>query len=268
MLRDKNQSKHSRSFARKCTQLHANARARIFPRAANLRVMPARNAQLKDNSQPVERRAKGTRQTPKPAASREKEPMTRTNISVDHGIFEEFSLEAKRQDKSLSAFANESLSTMARISAGGGNPPDLYRLWTSVALMKQFDAITLPSDFVDDLIAEQYAVDKEKLLSKFRSLGSRLVVVLKIAAEDLNELARLASDFAWLLPLKQFKITRVSDGETIEIGVVGAGRKIESTECSFEFLQSILSGYGWTVTKHELGVGTIRAWASKRSSKW
>lgn len=210
---------------------------------------------------------KVARQMPKSSISVHKVPVTRTNISVDHAIFEEFSFEAKRKDKSLTAFANDSLSTMAKISAEGGDPAAIYRLWSSVVLMKQFDAVTLPSDFVDELIANEYAVNKEKLLDMFRSLGGRLVVVLKIVAADLTDLARLATDFAGLLPLKQFKITpRV--GETIEIDVIGAGRRIESTECCFEFLRSILDGYGWAVTKREIGVGTIRVWASKKSSKW
>lgn len=190
--------------------------------------------------------------------------MPRTNVSVDHAIFEEFSLQAKRRDKSLFAFTNESLSAISRISAEGGEPTDLYRLWRSIALLKQLDAITLPSDFVDELIANQYALGKEKILKMFRDLGSNLVGVLKIAAEDLDSLAKLAADFTGLLPLKQFKISPVQGGDTIEIVVVGAGRRIESTECSFEFLQSILHGYGYNVTKSELNVGTIRLWARPR----
>jgi hypothetical protein len=186
---------------------------------------------------------------------------------VDHAIFQEFSFQAKSQDKSLFAFANESLSAISKISAEGGNPADLYRLWRSITLLKQLDVITLPSDFVDELIGRQYTVDKEKLLRMFRDLGSKLVGVLKIAAENLDDLAQLATDFTGLLPLKQFKITRLRNGDTVEIGIIGAGRRIESTECSFEFLQSILNGYGYTVTKRELNVGTIRLWASGRGLK-
>lgn len=193
--------------------------------------------------------------------------MARTNISVDRAIFEEFSLQAKRLDKTLFAFANESLSAVSKICAEGGDPTEIYRLWRSVVLLKQLDVITLPSDFVDELVASQYAVDKEKLLRMFRDLGSKLVGVLKIVAEDLDKLAQFAVDFAQLLPLKQFKITRLQEGEGVEVVVVGAGRRIESTECSFEFLKSILNGYGYTVTKRELNVGTIRLWASGRNSK-
>src|SRR5437016_5181872 len=103
--------------------------------------------------------------------------MARTNISVDSDAFDEFSAQAERQNKTLFAFANESLLTVAKISAEGGNSADLYRMWRSVTLLKQIDVITLPSDFIDELIAKLYATDKPSLLKMFRDLGGRLVGV-------------------------------------------------------------------------------------------
>lgn len=190
--------------------------------------------------------------------------MARTNIAVDQAIFEEFSSQAKLKDKTLFAFANETLSAVAKISAEGGDPSELYGLWRTISLLKQVDVITLPSDFVDELIAMQYASDRENLLKMFSELGSKLVGILKIAARDIDELAVLGRDFAMLLPLKQLKISKSKDGDSIEFRIVGAGRRIESTECSFALLKSILNGYGYAVTKHEMNVGTIMVWASRR----
>ncbi len=201
---------------------------------------------------------------PKSNVQHPKAIVARTNISVDQDVFEEFHSEAKRRDKTLFAFANESLLAISKISAEGGDPTDLYKFWRSVVLLKQADVITLPSDFVDELIAKQYATDKEGLLKMFSEMGSNLVGVLKIAARDLDQLADLARDFTALLPIKQFKLTRSAGDEAVEIGIVGAGRRMESTECSFVFMQSILNGYGYRVTRHEMNVGTIMLVASKR----
>lgn len=192
--------------------------------------------------------------------------MARTNISVEKAVFDEFSAQAERQNKTLFAYANESLATMAKVAAEGGTPSDIFRLWRSVTLLKQMDVITFPSDFIDELIAKQYAMDKAGLLRMFRDLGSKLVGVLKIAASNLQELSELAKDFAALLPVKQFKILEQDNGGSVEIGIVGAGRKIESTECTLEFLKSVLNGYGYNITKHEINVGTLRMWAAKRST--
>lgn len=190
--------------------------------------------------------------------------MARTSISVDQEVFEEFSSEAKQKDRTLFAFANQSLSAIAKISAEGGDPSDLYRLWRSVNLMKQIDVITLPSDFVDGMVEKMYAADKEVLLRMFAKLGSDLVGVLKLAAKDLDGLANLAKDFTLLIPIKRFTVLKLQGDDEIEIDVVGAGRRIESTECSFAFLQSVLNGYGYKVTRHEVNLGTIVVWASKR----
>ncbi|MDA4128300.1 MAG: hypothetical protein OK422_02380 [Thaumarchaeota archaeon] len=189
--------------------------------------------------------------------------MARTNISVDQAVFDEFSSQAQRQNKTLFAFANESLSTVAKVAAEGGNPLDLYKMWRAVTLLKQIDVITLPSDFIDELIVKDYARDKAGILKMFRDLGSQLVGVLKIAAEDLDQLSALVTNFAGLLPVKQFTIG-AKDKNKVEIDVVGAGRRIESTECAVEFLTSVLNGYGYSVIKKEVNVGTIRVWATRR----
>jgi hypothetical protein len=189
--------------------------------------------------------------------------MGRTNISVDEAVFDQFSSEAKRTNKTLFAFANEALDTMAKVSAEGGDPSELYGLWRAITVLKQVDVITFPSYFVDDLVAKEYAQDKEGVLKMFGDLGSNLVGVLKIAASDINELAALGKDFALLLPLKQLRMTEGKPPDSIEISIVGAGRRIESTECTFAFLRSILSGYGYSVTRYEINTGTIMVWASK-----
>jgi len=187
--------------------------------------------------------------------------MSRSNVSVETSIFDEFSLQARRQNKTLFAFGNEWLAAASKISAEGGSPLDMYRLWHSITILKQVDAVTLPSDFVDQLIAKQYLADKEGLLKMFRDVGANLVGFLKIVAPDLDRLFTIAKDFAIMLPLKQFTIVRKSP-EKAEISIVGAGRVRESTECTFEFLSSVLNGYGYSITSYDLNVGTIQIWAS------
>ena len=189
--------------------------------------------------------------------------MARTNISVDQNIFDAFSVEAARQNKTLFAFANESLSVLTKVASEGGSPSDLYSMWRSMTLLKQFDVITLPADFVDDVTAELYASHKEATLKRFSEIGSRFVTVLKIFAPELLDLTGVEKDFRGLLPIKQLAIKDQGKG-TFEIDVVGAGRRIESTECAREFLIAIVRGYGYTVTRQETNIGTIRMWVTSR----
>ncbi|MDG6904983.1 MAG: hypothetical protein JRN20_04265 [Nitrososphaerota archaeon] len=188
--------------------------------------------------------------------------MARTNISVDSTVFDQFSKEAERHNKTLFAFANETLSAVSKISSEGGSPSQLYPVWRSLSILRQIDVITLPSDFVDDLIEKIYLSSKETALRMFRDLGSSVVGLLRIAADDLDGLASLAKDFALIIPVKQFKVNKEGGEGDVEIDVVGAGRKVSSTECTFAFLKAILNGYGYSVTMQEIGVGTLRIWAS------
>ncbi len=183
--------------------------------------------------------------------------MVRTNLSIDKAVFEEFAAEADRRKMTLFAFANESLAAISKISREGGNPDEFYKIWRVLSILRQVDVITLPSDFVEELIEVQYSADKEATKAKFRNLGTALVGLLKMAAQNIEDLTPLAKDFGFFIPIKHFGIGKLKTG-MLEFTVVGAGKAMETTECSAEFLKSIIEGYGYSVTKEELHPGTIR----------
>ena len=188
--------------------------------------------------------------------------MTRSSLSVDSGVADEFSLQAERAGKTLYAFANESLSAITKISQEGGNPEEFYKIWRVLSILRQVDVITLPSDFVDDLIERLYKVDSAGTKAKFKELGSSLVGLLRMAAENIEDLAPLAKDFGFIIPIKRFALTLPKPG-LVQVDVVGAGKAIETTQCSAEFLKAILEGYGYAIIKEELHPGTIRLVAEK-----
>jgi hypothetical protein len=174
--------------------------------------------------------------------------MARTNLSIDRQIFEEFAAEAEKRNMTLFAFANESLSAITKISQEGGDPDEFYKIWRVLSILRQVDVITLPSDFVEDLIEKLFKADTPATKAKFRDLGTSLVGLLKMAAENIEDLSPLAKDFGFFIPIKHFSITKLKTG-LLQVDVVGAGKAIETTECSAEFLKSIITGYGYAITK-------------------
>jgi len=188
--------------------------------------------------------------------------MGRTNISIDRKVFEEFAAEADQRKMTLFSFANESLSAITKISREGGKPEEIYGIWRVLSILREVDVITLPSDFVEELIALLYRSDKELALTKFRNLGTSLVGLLKIAAQSVEDLTPLAKDFSLFIPIKHFSLTNYKEG-LVRVDVVGVGKGMETTKCSAEFLKAVLVGYGYSVTKEELYSGTIRFWAEK-----
>ena len=190
--------------------------------------------------------------------------MARTNISIDKKVFDEFAAEADQRKMTLFAFANESLSAITNICREGGTPEELYKIWRVLSILRQVDVITLPTDFVEELIELLYHSDKALTLAKFRDLGTSLIGLLKMAAENIEDLSPLAKDFGFFIPIKHFSLTSNDEGR-IQVDVVGAGKGMETTQCSAEFLKSILVGYGYSVMREELHAGTMRLWAQKNS---
>ncbi len=189
--------------------------------------------------------------------------VSRTNLSVSPEAYEEFELQAQKRGKTLYAFTNETLSFMAKICAEGGNPEEIYDIWHILSVMRLVDVITLPADFVDDIIAELYHANKEVLLKKFSELGSRLVATLKVVTENVEGLSTLAADLRFIIPVKRFTVTNLKDRDGVQIEIIGAGRRLESTECCARFLESILNGYGLKTVKEQIDVGTIRVIAQR-----
>jgi len=196
--------------------------------------------------------------------TRKKKPMARANISVDKAVFDSFAAQAMLEGKTLYAFTNEWLEAASRISGLGGKSKEAYDLWRSNITLRQFDSIVLPSDFVDEMVARLYKTDKTELLKSFGNLGRQLVGVLKIVAGDLDELSNLVKEFTPFTPIKTFE-TKMIDDSTAEMGIVGVGKRVESTECCYEFLKAVLNGYDFDVTSHEIYPGTIRLTARRRS---
>lgn len=192
--------------------------------------------------------------------------MVRTNLSVDKAVFEEFAAEADRRKMTLFAFANESLSAVTKISQEGGDPEEFYKIWRVLSILRQVDVITLPSDFVEYLIEKQYNADSASTKAKFRELGTSLVGLLKMAAEEIEDLSPLAKDFGFFIPIKHFALVKVRDG-VIQLDVVGAGKAMETTTCSSEFLKAIVIGYGYAIRKEELHPGTIRILAERTAPR-
>lgn len=191
--------------------------------------------------------------------------MKRTNLSVDSNVFERFSEVARGQNKKIFAFANESLDFIATVHEEGGSIKDLRRLWSAYLILRTIDVITLPSDFADDLNEKLFSCDKNWTLNSFNQLGRSVGSILKMTSEGLEQLAKLAEDFFVLIPVKHFKFTQI-DNVTIQVDIAGAGRKLESAECTAEFVKGILQEYDYETQKVELNVGTVRLRATKKGA--
>jgi len=193
---------------------------------------------------------------------RVKQKQARVTLSVERGVGLEFSLQAGRVGKSLHNFASEWLTTASRISAEGGTAERALEGWEVASVFKDVEVVPLPADFVEQLIEGLCSADTARALRSFGELGERIVKLLKVYAPDIDQLADLARGFTGVAALKRLELRKVGD-DSLALNVVGAGKKLEVTECAYEFARAVLAGYGYQVTNHDIGVGTIRAVARR-----
>src|SRR3990172_6506942 len=96
---------------------------------------------------------------------------------------------------------------------------------------------------------------------------SRFAGLLKMMAGHFDELTELAKDFSMILPVKRLELTQ-QDENTVRFNIIGAGRRMQTTESTLEFIKGVLNAYGYTVTKQELTVGAVSLLATKRNKEW
>lgn len=193
--------------------------------------------------------------------------MARVNLSIDREVFDRFASQVGRRNMTLYAFANESLSAVSKIAEDGGDPAGLYDVWKVLSILKEAEVVTLPSGFIETLIQELYQTNRAVLLKHFRELGEQIVGLLTVFADDVPTLAKLARDFTFVVPIKHFSVVNGNNNHdgALRIDVVGAGKSLETTECSNEFLKAVLEGYGYSVVRQDIHPGTIRLWCQARN---
>ncbi len=182
--------------------------------------------------------------------------MSRTSLAVDEKIAKQLATIAKERKMTLYALVNEIMENAVKLLNEGADIRVISNLWLVHRLLSEVDAVILPSDFMDDLIAELYRHDSEKLLKRFYKLGQEVSALIKIYAKDLDQLIHLADTYAKYLPIKNLEIKYLGN-ITYEVGLIGIGNKIESTKCIMEFLKGLLSEYNITIIEHNVARGII-----------
>ncbi|MDG6934087.1 MAG: hypothetical protein JRN68_05270 [Nitrososphaerota archaeon] len=193
--------------------------------------------------------------------------MKRTNLSVESETFEKFSRVAREQNKTIFAFANETLDFATSVYNDGGSLADVRKLWNAFQLIRSIDVLTLPSDFVDEINQKLMTSDENWTSNAYFRLGSNVGALLRFSAQSIDSLSAVAENFFILLPVKHFKMTSLEGTKSIQIDIAGAGHNIESAKCTAEFLKGILSSYEYEANRVELNVGTVRIWAVSKEKK-
>lgn len=183
--------------------------------------------------------------------------MVRASLAVDAEIADSLSKLAEAKHMTLYSLTNQILQTFVEMMNENIEPQDVKALFRAHVLLRDLDAVVLPSEFMDMLIADLYAVNKEKLLERFRQLGRDVGKVLKVYAASVEELFELAKTVGQFFPLKRLEV-RPKQMKQYEIALLGVGSRPESTQCVYESVKAILHEYGYRTRNETVGKGIIK----------
>ncbi|MCL7401254.1 MAG: hypothetical protein LZ168_00490 [Thaumarchaeota archaeon] len=183
--------------------------------------------------------------------------MARVSLAVEAEVAQALSKLAEEKHMTLYSLTNQILKTAIELLRENLEIQDLKDLLLGYTILRDLDAVVLPSDFMDSLISELYTRDKELVLKKFRQLGRDVGKYLKVYTESFEDLLQLAHKVGRFFPLKRLE-SRYISREQYELVIVGVGRRIESTECVYEAMNGILEEYDVKIIEGEMTKGLIK----------
>jgi hypothetical protein len=190
----------------------------------------------------------------------------RTTIAVRREVAEKLSELAKERKSSVYALASSILEQGIEVIKESGSDSVISNLWRVYKVLRDADAVVLPSYFMDALIKELYNHDRKKLFSLFSQLGRDVGLLMKTYASSFEELVSLATLFSYFFPLKRVELRNLGkDG--LEISVVGIGESVETTEAVSVAAKEMLSVFGVEVVNQTVTRGVMKLVVKPKANK-
>ena len=192
--------------------------------------------------------------------------MPRTNISIADDVADRLSEQALKRNKTLYAFANESLEAVISVCKLSGEPSDVLPAWKMGRMLKEVDAVPLPGDLLEKVIKKLYETEREWLLNIWFAEGQRIGRYLSMGYQELPNLAQAAVEFQGLLPLRRLEFRNIETADSkaqMAVRAIGAGISMEATTCAEHFIRGVVDAYGWTVKSGKTAEGIIELQAVK-----
>ncbi len=186
--------------------------------------------------------------------------MPRTNISIADEVADELSAEAMKRNKTLYAFANETIGAVISVCKLSGEPSEVLPSWKMGRMLKEVDAVPLPGDLVEKIVRRLYESDREWMLKTWFAEGQRIGSYLRMGYPELQALATAAVEFQGLLPLRRLEIREAAGAEMrgqFVVRAVGAGQSVEATTCAEQFIRGVVDAYSWNVKSGRVSEGII-----------
>lgn len=182
--------------------------------------------------------------------------MTRLSISIKSTIVKELEYEAATKGKTISSILSEGANLYIRTDKVGLKSEDVLKAVRVLEIMRDMNAIPIPSILLDSLIIFSWKNSEEKVAKGWFDRGKVLGNILKTYAKDFKELSDLIKDYRFLIPIDL--IETETDGESARIVLSGVGSSLQAARCTSEGLKGLLDAYGYNIYDIETSEGFVK----------
>jgi hypothetical protein len=182
--------------------------------------------------------------------------MARVNIAVDAGIAQDLTEEARKQNKTLYAIANEAIQTYLHVSRMGKSPEQIYKIIQGFEFLKAISAVPIPETLLDRILQAAFKNSKEEVLRAWYEEGRVFGELLKSEAGKIDSLGDYIKRFRELLPISMIDLNIEDD--RVQVIMTGTGYSFESAVCTSEGLKGFLEAFGLKFVNAETASGFVK----------
>ncbi|GGM76772.1 hypothetical protein GCM10007108_13580 [Thermogymnomonas acidicola] len=183
-------------------------------------------------------------------------PMGRLNVSMKDDVIRMLEELAEQTGKTVSSIVSESASLYIESLQMGLRTEDVIRAFKIMSIIKEIDAVPVPSRLLDFLITASTRANEEEALAKWYERGLVVGNILRKYAPDIRHLAQFINANRALIPLDLFEVSE--DRDRITVIVSGVGYSRESAKSTAEGLKGLLKAFGYEVVESEFSEGFVK----------
>ncbi len=175
-------------------------------------------------------------------------------VSVPEDILEDATALSRRKGASVGKFFEDALTQAVRVNSVGYDLKEVADFFDVVQAHKVLGGIFVPSSVLNYLVETAYKNDKEVLQTKWFESGQWTGKYMKEKSENpINSLKNFLMFSRW--DLNEVDVKQV--GNSVRIRCVSTVLSNEETELLSKFIQGILAGMGFKISKLDSLKGMI-----------
>ncbi len=192
--------------------------------------------------------------------------MGRTNIAVTEEVAATLAEQAKKENKSLYALANECLQASLKITKYGGRTSEIHPAWLFAHFLKDLGTPFVPGELIDKMVQKLQVTEPEWLLKAWHDAGSKMGLYFQLHYPLTEDLYLAIQDLQDVIPLRRFELKQTQEGgQTRFIVTLVSGYSQEFIACLEQLIRGLIEAYPLMTVNSRIAEGIVELTAIQTS---